>query len=330
MEYQDEQCYNAIPVIHGETKNREWILPGSRILIPPQELVLVHCRYAPKIIVNGTVVGMGNRQLGILDIQLSNRTFKYHREIDTWSDFGSDYVNQFANMLGGGDDNLYTQKEMDEFLDVVRLDRMAREVTNIVTNAYCVEQQCTHYGKNSGFLDLDLSNLTDPTKKLDPYKVLISPVQVYIDSFRDFLAVFTFYLFIEWVARKIWALWLFLHMVYHGEFSRKDALLISFNPGGQLIQSLENIDAGRERNSFIITRLQLTRMELSHGGFKNLRRREPSPCFRDHPWVAHPWSAHPWSAHPGSAHPFVFLGMRCSNYKDRRYVCPVLGENSNH
>ena len=237
MEYQDEQCYNAIPVIHGETKNREWILPGSRILIPPQELVLVHCRYAPKIIVNGTVVGMGNRQLGILDIQLSNRTFKYHREIDTWSDFGSDYVNQFANMLGGGDDNLYTQKEMDEFLDVVRLDRMAREVTNIVTNAYCVEQQCTHYGKNSGFLDLNLSTLIDPTKKLDPYRVLISPFQVYIDRFRDFLTVFTFYLLIEWVARKIWALWLFLHMVYQGEFSRKDALLISFNPGGQLIQS---------------------------------------------------------------------------------------------
>ena len=237
MEYRDEQCYNAIPVIHGETKTRQWILPGSRILITPQELVPVHCRYAPKIIVNDTVIGMGNKQLSILDIQLRNRTFQYHREIDTWSDFGLDYVNQFVNMMGGGDDNLYTKKEMDEFLDLVRFDRMGREVTNIVTNAYCAEQQCTHYGKNSGFLDLDLSPLINPAKQLDPYKVLISPVQEYIDRFRDFLAMFTFYLFVEWVVRKIWALWYFLIMVYQGEFSRKDALLISFNPGGQLIQS---------------------------------------------------------------------------------------------
>ena len=121
--------------------------PGFKDTHPTTRIGSSTLQICPKIIVDGTVVGMGNRQLGILDIQLSNRTFKYHREIDTWSDFGSDYVNQFANMLGGGDDNLYTQKEMDEFLDVVRFDRMAREVTNIVTNAYCVEQQCTHYGK---------------------------------------------------------------------------------------------------------------------------------------------------------------------------------------
>ena len=84
---------------------------------------------------------------------------------------------------------MYDQDEMDDFLEMVRFDRMTREVTHIVTTAYRVEQQCTHCGKEFGLLYLDFSALTNPAKKLDPFRVLILPVQECIDRSKDFLTV---------------------------------------------------------------------------------------------------------------------------------------------
>ena len=87
--YQSKQCYNA--VIHGETNNWGWMLPGSRIIMEPQKIGSGALQICPNI-VNDAVIGMGKGQLGTLSIQLSNRTFKYYREIDTWSDFGLSHM----------------------------------------------------------------------------------------------------------------------------------------------------------------------------------------------------------------------------------------------
>ena len=234
-------CYNALPVLQGV--ELKFLTPIDHILLTLEDVIEVPCKLAPKFVVNNSVVSASPR-LSTLGLKLTDLTYKYHRSIDKWSAYGINYVAKFTDLAQSTGDTLYTDEEMSEYLELTHFDRKRKEVQSILTSAYCSGQACGGYKSTPGYYPLDFSPLK-LTQSVSKYGDLLSPFTKIWEDLKVFLTYFTLYLFLEWIFRTIYAGIQCLQMVKYENFSKKDAVQISFNPGGQVTQTFRDLKKKR-------------------------------------------------------------------------------------
>ena len=235
-------CYNALPVFYNG--HLRFVTPIDHILLTEEDVIHVPCKLAPKFIVNSTVISATPRLSTERGLKLTDLTYRYHRSIDNWSSYGLRHMNKFMEAIGGGDDTLYNEAEMKEYLELAHFDRKRQEVQSILTNAYCADQSCGSYHSTQGYFPLDISPLK-VQNNLDVYQSMLHPVETFWTHIKTFLTWFTLYLFVEWLAKLIYAGVQCLQMVRFENFSKKDAVQISFNPGGQVTQTFRDLKRKR-------------------------------------------------------------------------------------
>ena len=282
-------CYNALPVLHvGQLR---YLTPMDHILLTQEDVIEIPCKLAPMFVINSTVVIASPRVSTLDSLKLTDLTYGYHQAIDNWSGYGLHYVTKLVDILpGGSDDTLYSEAEIKEYLELAHFDRKRQDVQSILTGAYCADQTCGNYQSSPGYFPLDLSSLKIPTD-VDVYQNMLHPVENIWTHIKSFLTWFTLYLFFEWLAKIIYAGIQCLNMVKFENFSKREAVQISFNPGGQVTQTFR--DLKRKRVSWVDEQDMFTEDDLAI---------EPELCkFADE-----------------------VAAMRA-----RRHVCPPAGQHNN-
>ena len=233
-----DRCFNALPVhLDGRLK---FMTPNDHILLDLEDVIEVPCRRTPKFVINSTVISSSPRMSTLDHLKLTDITYKYHRSIDTWSDYGLDFMNKFTDLSQPSDNTLYTQQEMAEYLELAHFDRKKQEVQSILTNAYCADRTCGKYQSSDEYFPLDFTPLK-LSRPIDIYKRYLSPFESFYAHLKDFLTMFTLYLFIEWSLKTLYSLIQCVQMVHQDKFTKKDAMQISFNSGGQVINSFREL-----------------------------------------------------------------------------------------
>ena len=188
-EQKNRVCYSAIPVkIQGKTK---YMMAGTRILLDTTEVKEIDCLLVPKYVINGQVI-VANPQVQILDLKLSVfKLSEYEAEKDLYS---------FSKYELGGESNLYTQKEMDEFIQLVHYQRGQKTMKDILTSAYCEEGNCGTFNHQSAYTSgLNFGVLKNIRKEV----ISLNPLYKLWEIIKELAIYWAVYLFLERVVSLV-------------------------------------------------------------------------------------------------------------------------------